>query len=156
MASHGPVIMPSNDPFGDHSIIVCIFTRWNSVSCHLIAVLHPKYHVQAMTVAGVDTCCTSSKVSCTSHDCCWCRHLSSFGLKIMDDHMGFWVFSRSLWPANQNQVLVLESAPGWLGNLCSCCYAQILCRVFCPLQVELFQLWNCNVGESACLVAESL
>ncbi len=137
MASHGPVIMPSNDPFGDHSIIVWIFTRWISVSYHLIAVLHPKYHVQAMTVAGVDT-------------------LSSFGLKIMDANMGFWLFSRSLLPANQNQVLVLESAPGWLRNLCSCCYAQILCRGFCPVQVELFQLWNCNVGESACLVAESL
>jgi hypothetical protein len=37
---------------------------------HAVSVLHAKYHVQPMTVAGVDT-------------------LSSFGLKIMDDHMGF-------------------------------------------------------------------
>ncbi len=33
---------------------------------------------------------------------------------------------------------------------------KFFCRVFCAVQVELFQLWNWNVGEPACLVAESL
>jgi hypothetical protein len=85
MPSDGPVTMSSNDPFGDHSIILCRFTCWNSVSCHLITVLHPKSHVQAMTVAGVDTLC-------------------SFGLKIMDDHVGFWGFPENSinWETTSN------------------------------------------------------
>ncbi len=44
--------------------------------------LYHRMHIYMLKLSFMPSnCCTSSKVSCTSHDCCWCRHSKFFWTK---------------------------------------------------------------------------